>query len=375
VFGLAGMLALALACNRQSAAPSSPSGHGAGPADETAAADGSTLKVTAPQALSPINDAQTSEAPVLTASTSAAKYGTAVDALQYRFQVFGETGAMVQDSGLVSAPSFRVTAPLTFKRRHTWRVRAESQGLVGPWSPSASPTPSFVSAEGGYVRGDELFDPLYNGQSIAQSSSCSGCGIVGTTTFMGDKGIRLDAQTSHVRYIIPQSITSGEFSVEVEGLRANAPGDKSKVFGMQQGFGDFIVDPYRVDIQYRGINGAPPNAITFRAIYGDADDLDVRYEPPTAVRFASARILDPSTRYFWKASWGSIFRLTVQEGGANDNGRVIYDFSVPSPDGIYRPVPHVAYLGAPIGRSGSEAATIPGTIYRNLYIGTRPRPF
>ena len=72
-----------------------------------------------------------------------------------------------------------------------------------------------------------------------------------------------------MKYLLPQTITSGEFSMDVEGLRANAPGDKTKVLGMQEGQDDFITNEFRVDIQYRGTAGFPPNAITFRALYGD----------------------------------------------------------------------------------------------------------
>jgi hypothetical protein len=175
-----------------------------------------------------------------------------------------------------------------------------------------------------------------------------------------------------VKYLLAQTITSGEFSMDVEGLRPNAPGDKSKVFGMQEGQTDFITNKYRVDIQYRGSNGAPPNAITFRALYGSADDLDVRYEPDTAKRFASVFLLNPTTTYHWKAVWGPEFRLTVRDGGLT--GIPLYDFGMSTPTGVYAPNPHYAYLGAPIGRSGNEAATIGGTIYRNVWIGNRPRP-
>jgi hypothetical protein len=141
---------------------------------------------------------------------------------------------------------------------------------------------------------------------------------------------------------------------------------------MQEGQSDFITNKYRVDIQYRGVTGVPPNAITFRALYGSSDDLDVRYEPDTATRFRSVFPLNPSTPYYWKANWGSEFRVTVQEGGLG--GSMFYNVGLPSPRGTYAPNPHVAYLGAPVGRSGNEAATIPGTIYRNVWLGNRPRP-
>ena len=144
--------------------------------------------------------------------------------------------------------------------------------------------------------------------------------------------------------------------MDVEGLRANGPGDKSKVFGMQEGTSDFITNDYRIDIQYRGVNGAPPNAIQWRVIYGDADDLDVRYEPDTAKRFASVFLLNPSTTYHWKFTWGPEIRLVMREGGMT--GNALYDYGLAAPDGTYNPNPHIAYLGAPVGRSGDEAASI-----------------
>ena len=46
-----------------------------------------------------------------------------------------------------------------------------------------------------------------------------------STTFVPGKGIQLNNGLSHVKYLLPQTITNGEFSMDVEGLRANAPGD------------------------------------------------------------------------------------------------------------------------------------------------------
>jgi len=158
----------------------------------------------------------------------------------------------------------------------------------------------------------------------------------------------------------------------VEGLRANGPGDKAKVFGMQEGQDDFITNRYRVDIQYRGVTGVPPNAIQWRALYGSSTNLDVRYEPDTAKRMASVYLLNPSTTYYWKAVWGPEFHVWVLDGGIN--GSTLYDYGLPTPRGAYLPSPHYAYLGAPVGRSGNEAATIPGTIYRNVWLGSSPRP-
>jgi len=67
----------------------------------------------------------------------------------------------------------------------------------------------------------------------------------------------------------------------------------------------------------------------------------------------------------------------VKDGGTNAtaiNGRQIYNFGVASLKGTYNPTPHIAYLGAPVGSSGTESAGIPNLIYRNVYIGSKPRP-
>jgi hypothetical protein len=241
-----------------------------------------------------------------------------------------------------------------------WRARAVQGSSTSAWSP----TGQFKSKLVGFIRNGELYDPLIHGETVGTR--------VGQTTFIPGRGLQLENGQSHIRYLLPQSVTSGEFSMDVEGLRPDAQGDKSKVFGMQEGQSDFITNRYRVDIQYRGSNGAPPNAITWRVIYGDADDLDVRYEPETAKRFASVLLLNPATAYHWKFTWGTDVRLIVREGGLE--GPTLYDHGLPAPDGVYAPNPHYAYLGAPVGRSGNEAASIGGTIYRNVWLGNRPRP-
>lgn len=361
VTATAALLALAIACSRQSATPVSPSGSGAQGAD--AAADGSTLKVTAPGVVSPTNDAQQTDVPTLTASAATAKFGaTLPGALAYRFQVNDASGNLVQDSGPVGSLAWRPSAQLAFKARHTWRVRAEFGGDAGPWSAPAS----FISSEGGYIRGSEVFDPLYNGSSVGQA--------VGPVTFTAE-GARLETNAAYVRYAIPVTISSGEFAVEIKGLRGNAPGDKSKVFGMMQGnpdSNDYITNPYRVDVQYRGTSGFPPNSITYRVLYGSADDTSVRYEPTTDQRMISVKSLDPNTWYYWRYTWGKQVRVTVNEGGPG--GRLIYDITRNANNGSYNPQPHYAFIGAPSGRSGTESASIPGTIYRNVWISTRPKP-
>jgi hypothetical protein len=334
-----------------------------------------TANVTAPSLQSPADNTQLENLrPTLTVRNATAdQTGTRT----YEFQVsdsqnftasttsnvpgfaatVGKTGV---PEGTGGNTSFTPDSDLQPTTQFYWRARAVQGSVTGPWSS----TGRFKSKLVGFNRAGELYDPLIHGETVGD--------LIGSTTWVPGKGIQLNVGTAHVRYLLAQTISVGEFSMDVEGLRPNAPGDKSKVFGMQEGQDDFITNKYRVDIQYRGNNGAPPNAITFRALYGSADDLDKRYEPDTGKRFASVFLLNPATTYHWRAAWGPEFRLTVREGGVE--GSVIYDHGIRSPVGVYTPTPHYAYLGAPVGRSGNEAASIPGTVYRNVWLSNRPRP-
>jgi hypothetical protein len=277
----------------------------------------------------------------------------------------GKTGVPEGSGGKTS---FTVESDLQPTTAFFWRARAIQGTATGPWSD----TFKFKSKLVGFNRAGELYDPLIHGETIGT--------IVGSATFLPGQGLRLDPGAGgvigYVRYVLPQTISNGEFSMDVMGLKANGPGDKAKVFGMQQGpdDSDFVTNKYRIDVQYRGATGVPPNCIQFRVLYGSATDTSVRYEPDANERNAAVRILSPGTKYYWRATWGSVFNLFMREGSAAGTGTTLYNFSIPTPRGAYLPSPHYAYLGAPPARSGPEAASIPGSIYSNVYIGSKPRP-
>jgi hypothetical protein len=331
--------------------------------------------VTAPALDSPAKDEQLDNLrPVLAVRNSTSdKAG----ARTYEFQVADNTGftasttsniagftATVSKTGVAEGADgktrFTPDTDLQPTTLFYWRARAVQGTSTSAWSE----TGTFRSKLVGFLRAGELYDPLIHEETVGE--------LVGSTTFIKGRGIQLNNGQSYVKYLLPQTISSGEFSMDVEGLRANGPGDKAKVFGMQEGQTDFVTNRYRVDIQYRGLTGIPPNAIQWRVLYGSSDDLKLRYEPDTPKRFASVVLLDPSTVYHWKATWGTDFHLVVQQGG--DGGPALYDYGLPTPRGTYAPNPHYAYLGAPVGRSGGEAASIAGTIYRNVWLANRPRP-
>ena len=78
---------------------------------------------------------------------------------------------------------------LELDANHTWRVRATIQnGRPADGHRAVVGTASFKSPVGGYIRGDELFDPLYNGRTVGQSP-------IGAT-FVPNQGLRLNGTTA-----------------------------------------------------------------------------------------------------------------------------------------------------------------------------------
>lgn len=102
-------------------------------------ADGSNLKASAPLAISPVFEATAiSFTPTLAARAGAAKYGTTV--LAQRFQVADSdsfTNILATGMGTTDASGvtrFTVEPALAPNKRVLWRVRAELNDAVGPWS-------------------------------------------------------------------------------------------------------------------------------------------------------------------------------------------------------------------------------------------------
>lgn len=330
---------------------------GSGGTREVPTAPGSAT-LSAPTPASPVNDQQldTLRPTLVVSNATSTESGTRT----YEFQISDRndfTNVVASQTGISEGSgttSYTPASDLPASTRMFWRARAQQSGSLSAWSSTAQ----FRTKLGGYNRAGELFDPLNNGQTIGERA--------GSTTFMGDRGLRVDTNTSWVKYQLAETLTSGEISVEVSGLYPNHPGEKSRIFSMADGTARLFDSPYLFNVQYRGLNGNPPNAISFKVLNGgDA----FKFEPDFTQRANGVRALNPNTVYLWTATWGTTFRLVVREGGAT--GPVIYDLSMPT-SGTYNPVPHTVYLGAT--DANIESGSWPGAIYRNLWVGRGPRP-
>ncbi len=314
------------------------------------------ITLSTPSPVSPTNGEQLSTLrPALTVQNATASQS---GSRTYEFQVSDRSdfslGASLTASFLVAVnqagvpeggdgrTAFTVPAELQPATRMYWRARAVQGTSASSWSEAAMFRTKLV----GYSRPGELYDPLIHSESIGS--------VVGAHTFIPGKGIRLETETSYVQYELASVTTSGEFSVEVEGLHPNGPDHKLKIFTMNDRPADPSFSSMYMATMYRGINGNPDNCIAFKAVFGSQSRI---LEPDGAKRRASIFFLDPSRTYFWKATWDSGFNLVVADGGVN--GNVIYDYGQ-SAGGSYQP--RYAWLGSNQAVSGTDAGTFPEAI-------------
>jgi hypothetical protein len=354
----ASLLAIVLACSKSTTNPTSPSS--AAQSDGNAAPDGSTLKASTPSVVSPTGGTQVTDPIVLTASKAVGKFGDISPSYQFQIRS-GST--VVYDSGVTGGggAGSNVTHPVAAGTNlnpdtdYTWRVRAIFQGQNTSWSGDGS----FKSPVGAYLRNGELRDPLTIGRTVGN--------ITGNVTFSSD-GATINDQTSNISYNIGAPVTVGEFSMLAKNIKSSAPGGKSKMMAIQQGFNEPTTNPYRFTIEKRGSGYPEPGATTCRIITGNSD--------PAAGRiFDCARSTvnyDVNHWYLWTARWGNgLVRITVVD---TDLGKTVFDNQVPTGSKPYSPDPMIAFVGAPIGRAGPDDASVPRITVKNVWLSANPRP-
>jgi hypothetical protein len=353
---LAAGIAVAIACGKHSATPSTPSATSL--TSSNAAADGSTLKATAPTLQSPIKGIklEPGSSIVLVVGNASPKFAQSTP-LSYRFQMFDAGGAQVYNSPLVAAgpsgtTSHVVTATLDGEKTYSWQARVEYQGAAGPWSGRES----FISpVNDGYIKDGEIYDPLTNGKTVGE--------IHGPVTFIPGVGVQFQTWDAYISYQLPNTLLEGSYSLFVTNMPANTKGQKQKVMGMAQGYDEFIENDRRVSVEKRG---DPPGVIAWRFLTHD-DRIETEGAERVAYPFLKEQL------YFYNIDWhNNHFQVTINEGGVN--GKNVYDYGKNWHGRPYDPNPHVIYVGAPVGRSGSASATIENTVYRQIWVSSRPRP-
>jgi hypothetical protein len=351
------VLAGAVACSNNSETPTSPSS--AQPGAAAAGPAGETLKATAPTPVSPVNGTQPTTSLQLVAGKSTSPFSNSSGSFQYEFEirrsgnpVAGCTQTVGGGSG--SQVTYTPTCTLEFDATYGWRVRAVYQNRQGPWSAEAT----FRAPAGGFLRGNEFFDPLTNGRTVGQ--------INDSVTFTPN-GARMDGFNSRITYVLDSNLQAGEFSLMTIGIDEGNDGDKTKIMSMQEGFGDLTANDYRMTVEKRGRRYETPGAVTWRIIVGDSGEHDRIIDGDRmGISFSDERW------YFWKFTWGgNRAELIVRQDSAT--GAVIYNTSRSMNGFAYRPVPHIVHIGG-TSRAGEQDATVPGMVVKNVWFSASPRP-
>ena len=369
LLGFAAVAAVAIACGESTKTPSSPSAT-ASSDTAAAAADGSTLKISAPTLSSPANNSTAdSLTPNLVLQNATSKFVPATIPT-YQFQVVDSANATVYDSGSVgtgaSLTGHRVPADkLKAEQTYRWRARGTNGSAVGPWSGYFAFTTPKGASDVGYQTATALWDPLTNGKTIGTPT-----GMEFSTT-----GARTIGNESNIRYDLLQTISAGEYSFYVYNLNPLSAGDKTKLMSMQEGTGDITTNDYRFTVEKRGASYPIPSQVRIRLIAGDSDEDDGRI-------FDSAPEVAPLEKnvwYFVRLVWGAsrvVFQIYNANGTTGAIGSQVFYKDMGYAPYIYKPVPHTAWVGAPVGRGGPQDASVSNMTVKWLWIGAAgtPRP-
>ena len=338
------LLAMAIACGKNSPNPTSPTN--SSPGDTSSATDGFALKAGTPNAISPTGGAEANDPLTLTASTTK---GTYVDIpLQYRFQV--RSGSTVVTEGIAgpvsgSTVSFNPSG-LQFNTSYTWRVQATYKGANSQWSSDAS-----FKTVGKFNDGRQLFDPLLDGSTV---------GIQHGGRFLPGEGWQSQSLNDGIDY--PTQTCSNcrlEFDVHGFGQEEGAPfgldvkwltmGDG----GTFQSFGAFRDHPWKMTIEQRADDDTGIKMIWRNGDAGDGDPGDHTFKGQTGIHWSSSH----TPPYHFVVDWNpGGFTISVDGQVVNADG-----FSRP-----YAPPNHTISLGCyPRGE------TMIGAIWSNVRLTRR----
>jgi hypothetical protein len=356
LFCLAPIAALVFvaACSGGDKQPVSPSSNrAANLTGGSAVSDTVTLKVNAPALVSPIGGRQLTEMQAtLTFQPATAKYVTG-ESFTYRVQLLN-AGSTVLEEKTGTATSYKMSTQFETSTVYRWRVRAEMQGQAGPWST----TETFKSMDRttGYIRGNEVYDPLIDGVSIGR--------ITGPVEWIPGVGVKLLGDESSIEYRLQETCTAGEFSMIVTGVGGDTGTDKSKIMAMREENGlspaerNFLVNnDRRMTVEKRSDGN-----VAWRFITAD-DQVDT-----LGAERRSAGIRDEGT-YLWTATWNGVFTLRIQQLPAMN---VMYEFGKGYHGRAYDPNPHMAYVGS--GSTYSGHGTVAGMVVRHVWLSPNPRP-
>lgn len=355
--GALAVVALAVACgtDQKPTSPTTPSAP-VTMGDASAAADEVTLKVNGPTPSSPINGERLTRAEAVVTFAAATGKFVQGETYSYRVQLLN-TGGTVLEEQTGTGVTYTFKSTLDSDTEYRWRARAELEGHAGAWSSTAT----FRSMERptGYLRGNEVFDPLTESATVGN--------VLGSVTWLPGVGVRLNNSDSAIEYRLPTPCGSCEFSMIVSNVGGDSGLGKSKIMAMREEDGsgrgqrEFLVDNNRrMTVEFREDSNIAWRFIT----HTDQVDTVGSERHPAGIR-------DENT-YLWTADFrGHRFNLRIQQ---MPNLLTVYDFGKHYEGDEYDPNPHVAYVGSGTTFLMTSHGTVRGMVVRNVWLSPTPRP-
>ena len=239
-----------------------------------------------------------------------------------------------------------------------WRARAVQGTATGPWSD----TGTFRSKLVGFIRAGELYDPLIHGETVGRAGRVDDVhpGQGHPAQYRPELRQVPAAADHHQRRVLDGRRRPAR-------QRARRQGEGVRDAGRARATSSPTATASTSSTAARPARRRTPSQ--WRVLYGSARRPERPLRARHAKRNASVFLLNPSTMYHWKATWGSDFRLVVREGGVN-GGDDSTTTACRRPGARTRRTRTTRTSGAPTGRSGGESASIAGTIYRNVWLST-----
>jgi hypothetical protein len=189
---------LMVACSGTPGTPTSPSAAPGGAT--TAAADGSTLKVTAPVLLSPENGTRVdTRGPVLRWQNSSGRFASGLT-LSYEVEV-STGGAVVYTATVAETQGGTQHTPPEgqYDTSYTWRVRARLDGNTGPWSAASGFTTPEQPTAGGPVGASRVID-VNEAVSIIRAIYDAGRYDIGSRSSREQRNLYLETAVAALHY-------------------------------------------------------------------------------------------------------------------------------------------------------------------------------
>ena len=306
---------LAWACTKQPSSPSTPTNAGAGSLN--AAADGSTLKATAPTPQLPANGARVASQndPVtLVIGNATMQFATGI-VLSYRFEVTNTAGQVIENAVVASGTTY----DLAHDRREARGRPDVSMAGTGRVSGRAGPLVGTAVLHRSGPRGLQpprrAVRPAHDRQDDRHDRRLRQCHVGARAGHPDERRARLRRLPS-CRRSSPPARCRSRSPGSIRTVRAASRGSSRCSTGRERSRPRAGT---RSTCSTAAPAALPPTASPSRP---SSATTPTRWRRTIALH--NVFILDPSKVYLWQAFWTPIsFRLVVREGGVT--GPVVYD--------------------------------------------------